>query len=97
MTKNQHDQKRKWILLAFITLCLFTFGYICFAPSSSIMTILIFLCLFMGYITFLFTKKLKKKSITLEKRRMTLHKKKQQRLLDNQRGKVIPLHGKKQE
>ena len=33
----------------------------------------------------------------MEKRRMTLHKKKQQLLLDNQRGKVIPLHGKKQE
>lgn len=96
MTKNKYAQKRKWILLGFTALCLITVGYICLAPPSTLMTLFVVLCLFTGYFTFLFAKKLQKKSTTYEKRKMTLHKKMQNRLLDKQRGKVVLFREKKQ-
>ncbi|MGI6706016.1 MAG: hypothetical protein ACOX6S_07060 [Clostridia bacterium] len=93
---NKYDKKKLLILLAYILLCLFTFLYIALAPPSSVMSVLVLVCIFLGYFTYVYTKKMKNKSAVYEKRRLSAKKRRRRQLLDKNRGKVLafPTHDK---
>jgi len=53
------------------------------------MSVLVVVCIFLGYFTYVYTKKMKNKSASYEKRRLSAKKRRRRQLLDKDRGKVL--------
>ena len=62
-------------------------------PQSSIGAYLVLICILLAYLTYLYSKNMKKKSAKYEKRKMSPMQRRRRKLLDQDRGKIIEFPG----
>ena len=90
---NKFDKTKNIVQIIFLLCCVLTISYLVMKPLSSIGAYLVLICIFLGYLTYIYSKNMKKKSADYEKRNISSLQRRRRRLLDHDKGKVIEFPG----